>query len=228
MHYFKKTRKTEFGYILSINDFAKLSSNQQTEFMFDFICQSNYIEGISRTWHQAVPIEQKSSLPKTYTSHRNAFDCMTHDAFIGIPPISRRIKHLHKTLMDGLLPEEELGCLRKINVGTLDGENKIKPYPTPESLPYLMEHYENSLKNFSENPTVTQEDLLENHAYFEWIHPFVDGNGRTGRLLLNWLSLQYRNEFYVIESGRRQEYFQFLQSLEEKFNKKHSIISKRK
>jgi len=141
--------------------------------------------------------------------------------------------------MEGLLQTEDKGHFRNKKViigkrhydfetGKFLGTEVIRRCPNPDSLPNLMRKYQESLGELAENPTVTQEDLLENHAYFEWIHPFVDGNGRTGRLLLNWLSLQQRNEFYVIESSKRQEYYSFLQSLERKFNKKHPRISKRK
>lgn len=234
-----QVKTVPLGYTLSLDDYANLSSDDQTHFLHDFIYQSNYIEGIKDTWVQNIKRGETPVLPPTLTSHQKALDQIIQNAELEIFPTRKSINNLHKTLMEGLLPEKEVGQLRKkkviigkkyydLETGKYLGTSVIRKCPNPDSLPYLMDSYQDSLGQLRKNPNVTQEDLLENHAYFEWIHPFVDGNGRSGRLLLNWLSLTHRKEFYVIESSKRQEYYSFLQGLKEKFNKKHPIISKKK
>jgi len=52
----------------------------------------------------------------------------------------------------------------------------------------------------------------EHHAWFERIHPFVDGNGRVGRLVLNFLLLQQGYPPAVILADRRRQYLQALRS----------------
>jgi Fic family protein len=220
------------GYSLSLDDYTNLSSDDKTHFQNDFIYQSNYIEGISDHWVQTVRVGEQPVFPPTLTSHQKALDYIMQNVESEIIPT--KVTNLHKILMTGLLPEKEAGHLRKKKViigkrhydfeGKFIGTEVIRRCPDPESLPYLMDCYQDSLKQLTKKD-VTQEDLLENHAYFEWIHPFIDGNGRTGRLLLNWLSLAHRKEFYVIESGKRHEYYKVIQSLEKKFNKKHPKIS---
>lgn len=222
----KQAKETRLGYSLSLEDYTRLSDEDRTNFIEDFVYQSNRIEGISDFWLNFSNDGDPTTSKPTLHSHKKAFNQMLDKAQNRQHPDTRGIKKLHGILMEGLLPAEERGHLRKKKVGLLRAE-VIRMCPNPESLPHLMKEYKNSLGELAENPTITQEDLLENHAYFEWIHPFIDGNGRCGRLLLNWLSLQRRNEFYVIESAKRQEYYAFLQSLEEKFNKKHPGISKR-
>lgn len=227
-----QAKTTPLGYTLSLDDYTNLSSDDRTHFMHDFIYQSNYIEGISDHWVQTVRRGEKPVFPPRLTSHQKALDYIIQNANSSVPPAKTSIKNLHKILMEGLLPEKEAGHLRKkkviigkrhydLETGKFLCTEVIRKCPNPEFLPYLINCYQDSLKQLTKNPNITQEDLLENHAYFEWIHPFVDGNGRTGRLLLNWLSLIHRKEFYVIESGKRQEYYWFLQNLENKFNKKH-------
>jgi hypothetical protein len=48
------------------------------------------------------------------------------------------------------------------------------------------------------------------HAWFERIHPFVDGNGRVGRLLLNFMLLQHGYPPAVILKGHRPRYLRGL------------------
>jgi fido (protein-threonine AMPylation protein) len=52
----------------------------------------------------------------------------------------------------------------------------------------------------------------EHHAWFERIHPFVDGNGRVGRLLLNFLLLQQGYPPAVILAERRRQDLQALRT----------------
>lgn len=232
-----QVKTAPLGHSLSLTDYYALSLEDKSHFLNDFIYQSNYIEGIKDSWVQTVTVGETPIFPFTLTSHKKALDMIIQSVELEVFPTKKSINNLHKTLMQGLLSEKEAGHLRKNKVvigkkhydfenGKFLGMEVIRRCPNPEFLPYLMDCYQNSLKQFTEKK-VTQEDLLENHAYFEWIHPFIDGNGRTGRLLLNWLSLQHRKEFYVIESGKRQEYYDVIRSLEKKFNKKHPRISTR-
>jgi len=47
------------------------------------------------------------------------------------------------------------------------------------------------------------------HIRFETIHPFIDGNGRTGRLLMNWQRVKAGLPVLVIKEKEKQEYYKW-------------------
>lgn len=55
----------------------------------------------------------------------------------------------------------------------------------------------------------TAENWKEHHVVFEKIHPFVDGNGRIGRMLMNWQRLKGNLPILVINSNDRQSYYEW-------------------
>jgi len=47
------------------------------------------------------------------------------------------------------------------------------------------------------------------HINFEKIHPFIDGNGRIGRMLLNWQRVKLGLPVLVIKESEKQEYYKW-------------------
>lgn len=62
-------------------------------------------------------------------------------------------------------------------IGLINVINTSSPKDTPKDIDNLLSWY-NSLKN------ITLEDIIEFHYKFEKIHPFGDGNGRVGRMIM--------------------------------------------
>lgn len=56
------------------------------------------------------------------------------------------------------------------------------------------------------------------HIQYEKIHPFVDGNGRTGRMFLNWQNLKMGREILIIKASERHEYYKWFGEEETKKN----------
>ncbi len=96
----------------------------------------------------------------------------------GLPLVSRVILKAHKTLMSG-------GEGDKANPGNFRAQSvrvgELVPPPATE-IAGLMSGLEKFINEPSEIPSLIKAGL--SHVHFETIHPFLDGNGRIGRLLI--------------------------------------------
>ncbi|WP_443663560.1 Fic family protein, partial [Clostridium sp.] len=105
-----------------------------------------------------------------------------------LPLSSRLIKNLHKTLLGGGVRggSKTPGEFRSVQnyIGTQGSNIENASYIPPE--PQLVDSFMSNLDEFiNENDDIN--DLIKIaliHAQFETIHPFLDGNGRIGRILI--------------------------------------------
>jgi len=124
----------------------------------------------------------------------NYVDAMKYGlARLNTLPLSQRlIREIHRKLMKGVRGQDrDPGEFRKVQVW-IGGKGARSPSaatfvpPPPQELPRLLEKFlhDESL------PPLIHAGLA--HAQFETIHPFMDGNGRMGRLLITFLLCQRR------------------------------------
>ena len=107
-----------------------------------------------------------------------------------IPLCSRLIKEIHAVLMDGVRGQEKSPGEFRWSQNWIGGQGsslKNARYipPAPEDMAQAMsdlENYMNHNEHFNELDTLVRAALI--HYQFETIHPFLDGNGRIGRLLI--------------------------------------------
>lgn len=107
------------------------------------------------------------------------------------PYSSKSFLEAHKMLMNGLI--EGAGMYRKQGVGIVKGSKVAHVAPPFENVPYLMQDLFDYAKN-KEELTLIKSCVF--HYEMEFIHPFLDGNGRMGRL---WQTLILMKEFPVFE-----------------------------
>ena len=81
--------------------------------------------------------------------------------------------------------------------------------PEPEKIPNLMMHY---IYNYNHDEQDIFTKIAKYHIDFEKIHPFEDGNGRTGRLLINYELIKNDLPPAVIAKEDRVRYFEFLRN----------------
>ncbi len=138
----------------------------------------------------------------------------------GLPLSKRLICEVHKRLMKGVRgSEKQPGKIRSSQNwigGNRPGNAKFVP-PPPDALPELLADLDKWLHSDDRLPPLVKAGLA--HVQFETIHPFLDGNGRVGRLLVTLLTEHWRllsGPFLYVSLGfklHRQEYYQRLDAV---------------
>ena len=156
------------------------------EFLIDFTYNSNAIEGNTLTLKETALVLEGMTIDQKplkdhleAVGHRDAFLYVQDIATKDIPLDESVIKNIHAlVLMDR--PEDK-GIYRRIPVRIMGAYTEpVQPYLIEPKIAELLA--ENEQRRETMNPI---ERIARFHLEVEGIHPFIDGNGRTGRLLLN-------------------------------------------
>lgn len=121
------------------------------------------------------------------------------------PLTERTIKDIHAIILRGI-DQENAGVYRTPKV-LIGGEDHIPPDPlqVPDQMEDMISWYDEEGQNLS-----TTERAAILHSEFVKIHPFINGNGRTARLLLNLELMSSDYVPIVIKSNQRADYYQAL------------------
>ena len=167
------------------------------EFLLEFTYNSNAIEGNTLTLLETAMVLEGITIDKKplkdhleAVGHKEAFEYVRQLVSEKQEISERVIKEIHAlVLMDR---REDRGVYRKIPVRILGAANEPpQPYMIQGLMERLIEEHITMQKKLH-----TIETVARFHMEFEGIHPFIDGNGRTGRLLLNFELMQ--NEYLPV------------------------------
>jgi Fic family protein len=202
------------------------------KFRLDWNYHSNHLEGNSLTYGETKALimfgitAQGKPLKDTLeiTGHNEAINWVL-DLVKGERPLTENfIRELHSLLLQDSYKEsknaEGLLVPRKISAGkyktttnhveTVTGE--IFYFATPEETPAkmhdLLNWYSEKTKEENSNPILVAAEF---HYRFIRIHPFDDGNGRTARILMNFILMQFGFPPVIIKTEDKANYFATLQ-----------------
>ncbi|MDB6354336.1 Fic family protein [Trichococcus sp. K1Tr] len=118
------------------------------------------------------------------------------------------IKEVHADLTDRL--QYDKGQFKKNENLIIGAEFQTA---SPSETPFLVQQLVDNLEYRLENAATDEEKLesiLDAHIQFERIHPFPDGNGRTGRVIMNYSLLQEGFPPLIIEKETKATYIELL------------------
>ncbi|MDF1590611.1 MAG: Fic family protein [Desulfobacterales bacterium] len=152
---------------------------------------TTHIEGTRLTLEQAERLWQGDSVPEAnpddareLLNYRKAFDFVSEYLKSGDPITEGMVREIHKRLVEGVrggaAAPGEYRRLQNYVVNSVTGETIYTP-PPAHDVPIMMAE----LVNYLNSETETHPVLVSGIAQFQLvnIHPFLDGNGRTSRLL---------------------------------------------
>ena len=87
-------------------------------------------------------------------------------------------------------------------------------------VPKLLESTEKAILSATVHPMILAARF---HGFYEYLHPFRDGNGRTGRLISNYILLRLGHPLLIIPSAARQEYISELRMIRTEATDEHLI-----
>lgn len=185
-------------------------------FVTKFTYDTNAIEGGTLTEKEVSTILFEEVISKESNlrdvsearNHKKAFDYMLSELEKGRELDLKLSLKLHEILMKDTLPSA--GRIRDVQV-YIRGVELVPPKPS-DVLPQLKQLFKWYSKNRKKYHPVILAGYF--HCAFEAIHPFRDGNGRTGRLLLNFTLLKNSFPPVDIRNKKKIEYYLALQEAE--------------
>ena len=155
------------------------------QFAVEYIYNSNAIEGNTLTLRETdmvlrgLTIDQKPLKDHLEAvGHKEAFDFVVELTKNNVPMSENIIKQIHYLVLTD--KRDDRGVYRRVPVRIMGAKHEpVQPYLIEPKMEQLMVDYANNTEHI-----VTK--LARFHIEFEGIHPFIDGNGRTGRLLINF------------------------------------------
>jgi len=164
----------------------KIKGSIYNRIQVDFAYNSNHIEGSRLTHDQTRYIYETHTIDGTVPVNdvfeaANHFKCFDYILDTVFEPITEDyIKQLHRMLKNGVMDGGEDYAVI--------GDYKKYPNEAGEIETALSEEVsglvQNLLRKYANKPSLDLYDVAEFYVTFEKIHPFYDGNGRIGRLLM--------------------------------------------
>jgi Fic family protein len=195
----------------------------------EFLYESNRIEGNTLTLRetQLVINEGMTISGKSMREHLEAINHKEAILFID-DLVSQKVdlseyvlKQIHGIVLYGI-DRENAGVYRKLPVA-IAGSKHLPPQPY--LLQDLMEKYFQFYNQEKEHlhPVVLAAEM---HERLVTIHPFIDGNGRTARLIMNLILLQYGFPLAIIggDYDSRMAYYDALEKVQAENNKEDFIL----
>jgi Fic family protein len=154
------------------------------EFAVEYTYNSNAIEGNMLTLRETDLVLRGLTIDKKplkdhmeAVGHKEAFEFVCELVKKQVPLSEQVIKQIHSLVLSG--KKDDRGVYRRVPVRIMGAKTE------PVQPPLIQSRMEQLLDVYQKSSEHIVPRLARFHVEFEGIHPFIDGNGRTGRLLVN-------------------------------------------
>ena len=184
-------------------------------FDVDLTYNSNAIEGSTMTFNETKLVinegltisGKKLNEHLEIINHKYAIDFIEELSKNQVITL-RDIKDIHGLVLRGI-DDKYAGKFRDTLVGVSLSNGQIRNFTDPLLLDEAMDKFILNLNNTQEHPLIK---AAQAHYDFVTIHPFIDGNGQTARLLMNLILLQHGYPPAIIRIANRANYILALES----------------
>lgn len=154
------------------------------EFAVEYTYNSNAIEGNTLTLRETDLVLRGLTVDRKplkdhmeAVGHKEAFDFVSELVKDKVPVSESIIRQIHYLVLAD--KKDDRGVYQRVPVQIMGAQHQpVQPYLIEPKMQQLLQDYMNSTQHIISG-------LAKFHIEFEGIHPFIDGNGRTGRLLVN-------------------------------------------
>ena len=211
MNYERLLDKKEKLLKMQTSNSENIFENFNKAFEIEYAHNSTAIEGNTLTLIETkVLLEDKISVGKKslreiyeVVNHNKAFSYVKNCIADDKPLDENIVKDIHSILMENILVG---GIYRNVEVRITGAKHKP---PVPSEMYYQIKDFFSNLNFKSDlNPI---ELASWTHAEFVKIHPFVDGNGRTSRLIMNYQLMKHGFLPVSVNKEDKLDYFNFLE-----------------
>lgn len=200
------------------NSLKKITSEYFEDILVRLAHHSAGIEGNTISLPATVSIIVNGTLPTSsgatvrefyeIENHKQAFERITSHLINDESLSVTIIKEIHADLTDRL--QYDKGQFKKSENMIIGAEfQTASPAETPLLVAQLVDNLQYRLDNAKTNDDKLLA-ILDTHIQFERIHPFSDGNGRTGRMIMMYSLLQEGFPPLIIEKETKAQYVEFL------------------
>lgn len=182
------------------------------DFLTSFVYNTNAIEGNTLTLKETDLLLNKDLTPQGRTlreinDHLNSRDVFYYLYNNNLPITNETIILIHDKLMNNI---DERKGYRLNNVRVIGAGFKSTPFQ------YVYTDMNLLIKWYNKNKQALHPVIIASifHHKFERIHPFYDGNGRTGRMLLNLMLFKNNIVPIVLSNKQRKKYYEALSAVD--------------
>lgn len=194
------------------------------EFLIEFTYNSNAIEGNTLTLQETALVLEGITIDRKplkdhleVVGHKEAFLYVVELVSKQVPISEKVAKEIHSLIL--IDRPHDRGAYRKIPISIMGSVHMpLQPFLVPVQMEELMR-----VDSMRVNKIHLIERLARFHMEFERIHPFIDGNGRTGRLLMNLELMQQGFPPINVKFSDRKRYYECFADYDEQ-NKAGNMI----